>query len=230
MMAVPTLLLTLATLLCASAAPAREVLFAASPSESIDARSGAGLVSPWSGADPQANAVTAYLSKDPAPWTFPLPTESVESDACQQLMGSDLIAYINCINADDGQVTKIKLPSEEIDLSNGLGADNVRSRRRTRRARRRRPNARPPPRPSPPRPLAAAAARTPSSLREHIASLHFARRRSTCTSASGRPTRPTAERSAPPKCASNSTSPSAARAEDGTPSPWTRTRTGAASG
>ena len=160
-MAVPTLLLTLATLLCASAAPAREVLFAASPSESIDARSGAGLVSPWSGADPQANAVTAYLSKYPTPWTFPLPTESVESDACQQLMGSDLIAYINCINGDDGKVTKIKLPSEEIDLSNGLGADNVRYRRRTRRARRRRPNARPPPRPSAPRPLAAAAARTP---------------------------------------------------------------------
>ena len=51
-MAVPALLLTLATLLCASAAPAREVLFAASQSESIDARSGAGLVSPWSGADP----------------------------------------------------------------------------------------------------------------------------------------------------------------------------------
>ena len=99
-MAVPALLLTLATLLCASAAPAREVLFAASPSESIDARSGAGLVSPWSGADPQANAVTAYLSKGPEPWTFPLPTESVESDACQQLMGSDLLAYINCINGD----------------------------------------------------------------------------------------------------------------------------------
>ena len=36
MMAVPTLLLTLATLLCASAAPAREVLFASYPSESID--------------------------------------------------------------------------------------------------------------------------------------------------------------------------------------------------
>ena len=163
-MAVLTLLLTLATLLCASAAPAREVLFASSPSESIDARtsysSGAGLVSPWSGADPQANAVTAYLSKDPAPWTFPLPTESVESDACQQLMRSDMIAYINLCDGDDGQVTKIKMPSEEIDLSTDL-ADDVRSRRRTRRARRRRPNARPPPRPSPPRPLAAAAARTP---------------------------------------------------------------------
>ena len=50
-MAVPTLLLTLATLLCASAAPAREVLFASYPSESIDTRSGAGLVSPWSGAE-----------------------------------------------------------------------------------------------------------------------------------------------------------------------------------
>ena len=162
MMAVPTLLLTLATLLCASAAPAREVLFASYPSESIDTRSGAGLVSPWSGFDPQANAVTAYLSKDPVPWTFPLPTESVNSDACEQYLGSDLNAYINCINGDDGgKVTKIKLPSEEIDLSNGLGADNVRSRRRTRRARRRRPNARPPPRPSAPRPLAAAAARTP---------------------------------------------------------------------
>ena len=160
MMAVPTLLLTLATLLCASAAPAREVLFASYPSESIDTRSGAGLVSPWSGADPQANAVTAYLSKDPAPWTFPLPTESVESDACQQLMRSDMIAYINLCDGDDGQVTKIKMPSEEIDLSTDL-ADDVRSRRRTRRARRRRPNARPPPRPSPPRPLAAAAARTP---------------------------------------------------------------------
>ena len=164
-MAVLTLLLTLATLLCASAAPAREVLFAASPSESIDARtsysSGAGLVSPWSGGDPQANAVTAYLSKDPKPWTFPLPTESVNSDACQQYLGSDLMAYINCINGDDGgKVTKIKMPSEEIDLSTDL-ADDVRSRRRTRRARRRRPNARPPPRPSPPRPLAAAAARTP---------------------------------------------------------------------
>ena len=160
-MAVPTLLLTLATLLCASAAPAREVLFASYPSESIDTRSGAGLVSPWSGADPQANAVTAYLSKDPKPWTFPLPTESVNSDACQQYLGSDLMAYINCINGDDGgKVTKIKMPSEEIDLSTDL-ADDVRSRRRTRRARRRRPNARPPPRPSPPRPLAAAAARTP---------------------------------------------------------------------
>jgi hypothetical protein len=194
------------------------VLFAASPSESIDARtsysSGAGLVSPWSGGDPQANAVTAYLSKDPKPWTFPLPTESVNSDACQQYLGSDLMAYINCINGDDGgKVTKIKMPSEEIDLSTDL-ADDVRSRRRTRRARRRRPNARPPPRPSPPRPLAAAAARTPPcpSLREHIASLHFARRRSTCTAAPTRPTRPTAERSAPSKCASSSTTPSAARA------------------
>ena len=100
-MAVPTLLLTLATLLCASAAPAREVLFASYPSESIDARTspGAGLVSPWSGGDPQANAVTAYLSKDPAPTSAP--TESVNSDACQQYLGSDLMAYINCINGDD---------------------------------------------------------------------------------------------------------------------------------
>ena len=137
-MAVPTLLLTLATLLCASAAPAREVLFAASPSESIDARtsysSGAGLVSPWSGFDPQANAVTAYFSKD----MTPTPTVM------------------------DGGVQSPKIDVDsEIDLSNGLGADNVRSHRRIRRARRRRPNARPPPRPSAPRPLAAAAARTP---------------------------------------------------------------------
>ena len=134
MMAVPTLLLTLATLLCASAAPAREVLFASSPGESIDTRSGAGLVSPWSGFDPQANAVTAYFSKD----MTPTPTVM------------------------DGGVKSPKIDVDsEIDLSNGLGADNVRYRRRTRRARRRRPNARPPPRPSAPRPLAAAAARTP---------------------------------------------------------------------
>jgi len=192
-MAVLTLLLTLATLLCASAAPAREVLFASSPSESIDARtsysSGAGLVSPWSGADPQANAVTAYLSKDPKPWTFPLPTVTV--NMLQQCM-DDGGGISECIGHSGSYTTKIELPSEEIDLSNDLGADNVdnvRSRRRTRRARRRRPNARPPPRPSPPRPLAAAAARTPPCLREHIASLHFARRRSTCTSAPTRPTR-----------------------------------------
>ena len=125
MMAVPTLLLTLATLLCASAAPAREVLFAASPSESIDARSGAGLVSPWSGADPQANAVTAYLSKDPVPWTFPLPTESVNSDACQQYLDYSIGSIVSCIG-EGSKVTKIEVPSEEIDLSNGLGADNVR--------------------------------------------------------------------------------------------------------
>ena len=141
-MAVLTLLLTLATLLCASAAPAREVLFAASPSESIDARtsysSGAGLVSPWSGGDPQANAVTAYLSKDPKPWTFPLPTVTV--NMLQQCM-DDGGGISECIGHSGSYTTKIELPSEEIDLSNDLGADNVdnvRSRRRTRRARRRR--------------------------------------------------------------------------------------------
>jgi hypothetical protein len=74
------------------------VLFAASPSESIDTRSGAGLVSPWSGFDPQANAVTAYFSKD----MTPTPTVM------------------------DGGVKSPKIDVDsEIDLSNGLGADNT---------------------------------------------------------------------------------------------------------
>ena len=156
MMAVPTLLLTLATLLCASAAPAREVLFASYPGESIDTRSGAGLVSPWSGFDPQANAVTAYFSKDMSP----APTVMVHTGACAEYLTTSIGSSDSCEGDGGVKSPKIDIDSE-IDLSNGLGADNVRSRRRTRRARRRRPNARPPPRPSPPRPLAAAAARTP---------------------------------------------------------------------
>ena len=164
-MMVPTLLLALATLLCASAAPAREVLFAASPSESIDTRSGAGLVSPWSGFDPQANAVTAYFSKD----MTPTPTVMVHTGACAEYLskcpldsrgypmtevechfrGIPIGSSAACVGDGGVKSPKIDVDSE-IDLSNGLGADNVRSRRRARRARRRRPNARPPPRPSAP--------------------------------------------------------------------------------